>query len=95
MLNQNQHILDKITDERKEQGPTKSLVKSVICVPNTEHSELARRLREVEEEMLKMTGYKIKIVERCGRLSQTTGVELTVAEQGVCYARPRQTQASI
>ena len=43
------------------------MVKSVIFVPNTEHSELARRLREGEEEMLNITGYKIKIVERCGR----------------------------
>ena len=28
---------------------------------------MARRLRESEEEMLKMTGYKVKIVERSGR----------------------------
>jgi hypothetical protein len=39
----------------------------VIFVPQTEHSLLAKRLRENEEEMVLATGYKFKIVERAGK----------------------------
>ena len=60
------HMLDKVQEEREGKGQEKSMVKSVIFVPNTENSELARRLREGEEDMLRLTGYKIKIVERSG-----------------------------
>jgi hypothetical protein len=42
-------------------------VNAVIFVPQTEHSGLAKTLRENEEEMLKVTGYKLKIVERAGK----------------------------
>ena len=39
----NKHMLDKIQEERTGQGQQKSLVKSVIFVPQTENSELAKR----------------------------------------------------
>ena len=38
----------------------------VMFVPYTEDGELARRLRDAENEMGKQTGIKIKIVERTG-----------------------------
>ena len=41
-------------------------VKSVMFVPYTKHSELATRLREDEEKMEALTGYRIKIVEKGG-----------------------------
>ena len=40
--------------------------KSVLFVPYTNGSVLAKRLREAEENLLKSTGYKLKIVERGG-----------------------------
>ena len=40
------HAMEQVQEERNEKGQTKSLVKSVIFVPNTENSELANRLRE-------------------------------------------------
>ena len=39
---------------------------SVMFIPFTRGGELARRMREAEEEMGKRTGYKIKVVERTG-----------------------------
>ena len=42
-------------------------VKSVMFVPCTEGSGLARKLRENEVKMGEMTGMRIKIVERAGR----------------------------
>jgi hypothetical protein len=56
-----------VEEERKTATNSKSHVKAVIFVPQTEHSRLAQRLRENEEEMFKVTGYKMKIVERAGR----------------------------
>ena len=41
-------------------------VKAVMFVPFTKHSELANRLRENEETMESMSGYRMKIVERGG-----------------------------
>ena len=41
-------------------------VKAVMFVPYTKHSELANRLRENEEKMESMSGYRMKIVERGG-----------------------------
>ena len=41
-------------------------VKAVMLIPYTAHSELARRMRENEEEMQEMTGYRLKIVEKGG-----------------------------
>ena len=41
-------------------------IKSVMFIPFTKNSELATRLRESEEKMEKLTGYRMKIVERGG-----------------------------
>jgi hypothetical protein len=50
----------------KGKGTARSKIKSVMFVPFTKHSELATRLRDNEERMEQMTGYKLKIVERGG-----------------------------
>ena len=39
---------------------------SVLFVPYTLGSELAKRMRAAEEKLMEMTGYKLKIVERSG-----------------------------
>ena len=44
----------------------KKKVKAVMFVPYTRHSELATRLRESEERMCDITGYKLKIAEKGG-----------------------------
>ena len=49
--------------ERKQEVRTAA----VMFVPYTRKGELARRLREAEEELGAQTGVKIKIVERTGR----------------------------
>ena len=49
-----------------EQGKKKNNVKSVIFVPHTQGSKLAKALREEEEMMERITGYRLKIVERAG-----------------------------
>ena len=41
-------------------------MKSVIFVPQTHNSELAKKMREGEDLLEKTTGYKMKIVERAG-----------------------------
>ena len=41
-------------------------VKSVLFVPHTPGSELAKRLRKEEERVSKVAGYRVKIVERTG-----------------------------
>ena len=38
----------------------------VIFVPQTENSALAKRLREEEKTLEKLTGYKVKYVEKAG-----------------------------
>ena len=52
------------TEERGR--PDKNKTRSVLFVPYTVGSLLAKRLREAEENLLVSTGYKIKIVERSG-----------------------------
>ena len=37
-----------------------------MFVPNTAHSELATMLRESEEKLETMTGFRLKIVEKVG-----------------------------
>ena len=44
----------------------KDRIKSVIYVQHTRGSNLAKALREEEEAVDKITGYKLKIVERAG-----------------------------
>ena len=51
--------MQKSTTEEKE-------VKAIMFVPYTEGSELAKRLRDAENKLQDMTGYKMKIVERSG-----------------------------
>ena len=53
-------------NKNNKSSSSKAKVKSVMFVPFTRHSELATRLRENEEQMEKMTGYRMKIVERGG-----------------------------
>ena len=62
----------KIHGERKSEmqstsGQEKSKeVKTVMFVPYTQGSELAKRLRDAEKTLQELTGYKIKMVERTG-----------------------------
>ena len=49
----------------KEKGE-KIELRSVLFVPRTRRGELAARLRKEEEEIARLTGYKVKIVERAG-----------------------------
>ena len=44
----------------------KENVKSVMFVPYTRGSKLAKRMREAESTLQDMTGYRLKIVERAG-----------------------------
>ena len=39
---------------------------SVLFVPRTQHSKLAKMIRRYEQTISKLSGYKIKIVEHCG-----------------------------
>ena len=52
---------DEVKEEKKEKK-----VKAVLFVPYTCHSGLAKKLREAEEKLADLTGYKLKIVERAG-----------------------------
>ena len=45
----------------------KNKVKAVMFVPYTPKSKLAVQLREAEEKLESLTGYRIKIVERAGQ----------------------------
>ena len=49
-----------------KQGDAASTVKAVMFVPYTRGSGLAREIREAEEKMESLTGYRLKIVERSG-----------------------------
>jgi hypothetical protein len=50
----------------KEKNEMQDSVKAVMFVPYTVGSELAKRMRDAEEKLQEMTGYKLKIVERTG-----------------------------
>ena len=52
-------------EKAKERGE-KIEIRSVLFVPRTRRGELAARLRKEEEEISRLTGYKVKIVERSG-----------------------------
>ena len=52
--------------EKKKGGGGANGIKSVMFVPYTAHSELAVRLRDSEEKLEGMTGFRIKIVEKVG-----------------------------
>ena len=51
---------------KKEQGDNKIQVTSVIFVPHTRGSSLAKQLRESEEKLYSATKTRVKIVERAG-----------------------------
>ena len=51
-------------EQQKEQNENK--IKAVMFVPYTEGSELARKLRENEENINKITHNRVKIIERTG-----------------------------
>ena len=72
--------------EKQEEMHDKT--KAVMFVPFTWGSELAKRLRKAEEQMVEMTGTKIKIVERAGTKLEDI---LTKADpwQGADCARER------
>ena len=53
------------TNQGEEKKPAIKTI-SVMFIPCTRGGELARRMREAEEELGRQTGYKIKIVERAG-----------------------------
>jgi hypothetical protein len=50
-----------------DKKPGKSKIKAVMFVPYMHGSKLAKQLREIEETMEGITGYRMKIVERGGR----------------------------
>ena len=57
--------------EKKEKpnnkkNPGETEIRSVLFVPRTKGGELARRLRNEEEKMAEITGYRVKIVEKSG-----------------------------
>ena len=61
-------ILDSIkgpetTEKKPNQNPK---IKAVMFVPYTPFSELAKRLRQAEEKLEEITGFRLKIVERAG-----------------------------
>ena len=58
-------------------------VKAVMFVPYTHGSKLAKELREVEETMEGLTGYRMKIVERGGRKLSDMQVQ-PMGGEGVC-----------
>ena len=69
-------------------------VKAVMFVPYTAGSKLAKDLREAEEKLGSLTGYRLKMVEKAGDkledlLSPTPGRAWTVAGPCACCVRPR------
>ena len=53
--------------KRKTKNIKKNNIKSVLFIPHTNNSELAKALREKETKMEDITGNKVKIVERGGK----------------------------
>ena len=51
---------------RKRRRREKKKVKAVLFAPYTRNSALAMKLREAEERLATLTGYKLKVVERAG-----------------------------
>ena len=64
----------KVVREREKEEPVEGLqVKAVIFVQETENGELINKLRETEEKLAETSGYRVKLVERCGeKLIDTT-----------------------
>ena len=52
---------------KKRKGMDERNVKAVMFCPYTRNSELAKNLRQEEEKLMSMTGYRMKVVEQAGR----------------------------
>ena len=57
---------EKEIKEEKVERKEEKKVKAVLFSPYTKNSALAMKLREAEEKLATLTGYKLKIVERAG-----------------------------
>ena len=53
-------------EEKRNPKKQQEKAKAVLFTPYTNHSELAKKLREAEEKLEELTGYRLKIVERAG-----------------------------
>ena len=53
-------------DAESKEGNKGVEVKAVMFVPFTTGSKLAKEIREAEEKLGSMTGYRLKVVERSG-----------------------------
>ena len=65
-------------EEPKPKEARKSTIKAVLFCPHTEGGILAKRLREAEEKLESLTGYRLKIVQTV----QTTQCETTTEVEG-------------
>ena len=65
LVGQSRSLNSKI-DKNQQNKEQESIVKAVMFVPYTPGSHLAKKLRENEEHLVKITGSKVKIVERTG-----------------------------
>ena len=53
-------------ESENQKTPEKTVTRAVMFVPFTPNSELAKLLRENEAQLEKITGTKLRIVERTG-----------------------------
>ena len=56
----------KTDKERQEIKKGEDKAKAVLFIPFTNNSLLAKNLREAEEKLFSLTGYRLKVVERAG-----------------------------
>ena len=82
----------------KREAPNQGKSKAVIFVPYTQHSELAKELRQSEPKLEELSGYKLKVVERAGsRLEDLLcksvhGMVKIAAENSACSAELKKKQ---
>ena len=62
---------EKEIKEEKVERKEEKKVKAVLFAPYTRNSALTMKLREAEEKLATLTGYKLKIVERAGTKLET------------------------
>ena len=76
--------------------PTKEEPRSVIFIPYTPNSRLAKEMRQVEEMMQTLTGTKFKIVEKIGTqmsraiVNKILGKGETVTAKNASSVRPKE-----
>ena len=58
----------KVKKKMHKKDHTNFEVRAVLFVPRTKGGVLATRLREAEEKLAEITGYKVKVVERGGKM---------------------------